>query len=672
METASIPVVQLGSRWIAKSSFAQKDIVKAAGFRWDPAAKCWWTDKPDVAASLADPDAAERIKKAQAEKAAAKAQAIAASRAADADIDIPVPEGLSYLPYQRAGIAFGLAHPNVLFGDEMGLGKTIQAIGIINADESLKRILVVCPASLRLNWLREMEKWLTRKYSKAIITTGSSWIDAEITIINYDILTKHLTRLQSVAWDSIILDEAHYLKNPDAKRTQAVVGQEETKKKEGKPELKARRRLALTGTPIPNRPIEGWPIFHYLDPGTFPKFWYYVKDYCDAHQNGYGWDFSGASNLDKLQDKLRSSIMVRRKKADVLTELPAKQRQLVELDPSRAAMSAVQEENEAFHRHEHEIVELRTRAELAKAGTKEEYEEAVNLLKARTRAAFTEMSDLRHRTAVSKLPQVIEHITDALEEEGHKIVLFAHHKDVVAGIMDALSTAGVRAVSITGDTPMETRQANVDEFQTSPECRVFVGNIQAAGVGLTLTAAAHVIFAELDWVPGNVTQAEDRCHRIGQHDAVLVQHLVLDGSLDAKMAKTLIGKQAVIDAALDNNERAAIAEEIEAPIDDRPATVDVTREKVAEIAVTLTETQISAIHQGLQILADYDVDRARDLNGMGFNKMDSGIGHSLAERAFLSPKQAALGLRLVTKYRRQLPAEVLEAAGVPAKKAPNT
>src|SRR5579864_628608 len=97
METASIPVVQLGSRWIAKSSFAQKDIVKAAGFRWDPAAKCWWTDKPDVAASLADPDAAERIKKAQAEKAAAKAQAIAASRAADADIDIPVPEGLSYL-----------------------------------------------------------------------------------------------------------------------------------------------------------------------------------------------------------------------------------------------------------------------------------------------------------------------------------------------------------------------------------------------------------------------------------------------------------------------------------------------------------------------------------------------------------------------------------------------
>lgn len=671
MVMEAIEVIKRGERFIAKSSYAQKDIVKAAGFRWDGLAKCWYTTDVAIAEALTDPDAAAKLQAKKQAEQSAKVASIAASRAQDADVFIPVPFGLSYLPYQRAGIAFGLAHMSVLIGDEMGLGKTIQAIGIINSDETLKRILVICPASLKLNWVREMAKWLVRKMSMAIIQ-GSKWVDAEITIINYDILVKHLDKIQSIEWDCLIADEMHYLKNPDAKRTQAVVGRDATKKKEGKPGIRARRRIGLTGTPIPNRPVEGWPIFHYLDPVTFPKFWYYAQDYCAATQTRWGWDFTGASKLDQLQDKLRASIMVRRKKADVLTELPAKQRQLIEMIPGGAS-KAVDAENLAYNQHEDEIAQLKASVELAKAGTLEEYQGAVEMLRVRVRAAFTELSDLRHQTAIAKLPQVIEHITDAIADEDHKVVVFAWHKDVIAGIMDALAAQGVKAVSITGDTPMQARQDNVDSFQKDPSCRVFVGNIQAAGVGLTLTASAHVIFAELDWVPGNITQAEDRCHRIGQREMVLVQHLVLDGSLDAKMAKTLIFKQAVLDAALDNEHEIEAAPvelgaafvlvtEPETPVTtDTPATGPLTFKKVAEIASTLPAAQIEAILEGLRILAGYDMDFARDENGIGFNKADSYIGHRLAGCASLTAKQAVLGQKLCNKYRRQLPAELVAA-----------
>ena len=229
MTAESIPVVQIGARWIAKSSYQQKDIVKAAGFRWDPANKCWYTTNADVAASLANPDAAERIKKAQAEKAAAKEQAIAASRAADADIDIPVPEGLAYLPFQRAGIAYMAEHLSALNGDDMGLGKTIQTAGVINSDDSLNRILVICLASLRLNWKREFEKWVVRRRTIGVVT-GPAWIEAEITIINYDLLAKHTEKLQATQWDLVVLDEAHYCKSRGAQRTRAIFGFEPTRK----------------------------------------------------------------------------------------------------------------------------------------------------------------------------------------------------------------------------------------------------------------------------------------------------------------------------------------------------------------------------------------------------------------------------------------------------------
>jgi hypothetical protein len=209
---------------------------------------------------------------------------------------------------------------------------------------------------------------------------------------------------------------------------------------------------------------------------------------------------------------------------------------------------------------------------------------------------------------------------------------------------------------------MATRQANVDRFQTDPTCKVFIGGILAAGVGITLTAASQVVFAELDWVPGNVTQAEDRCHRIGQRDMVNVQHLVLEGSIDARMAAVLVDKQEVLAAALDT-ERAEV-EPVIAPVKEKPAATDrLTRPVIEKEAVLMTEERKVAILQGLQMLAGM-CDGARELDGSGFNKLDTRIGQQLAYQDTLTDRQAVLGAKLVNRYRRQLPtALVATAAG---------
>jgi SWI/SNF-related matrix-associated actin-dependent regulator 1 of chromatin subfamily A len=650
-----IAIEQRGPRYIAKATYDQRTIPKAAGFRWDGAMKYWYTTDAQVAAKLSDPDFATHAAQEAEIKQAIRAEAIVASRVASADIDLPCPEGLAYLPFQRAGIAAAMNREAVLFGDEMGLGKTIQAIGILNSDPTLRKVLVICPASLRLNWKRELTRWLVREMT-IVLADGKSCpsADFDITIINYDILTKHLSTLRGTAWDAAIIDEAHYCKNPNAKRTQAVVG-EEKKGIEITPGIKARRRIMLTGTPIPNRPIEGWPLFHYLAPAEFRSFFGYAKRYADAHNNGYGWDFTGSANLGELQEKLRATIMIRRLKADVLTELPAKRRQVIEL-PANGAAGAVRAEQDAWKRHESLMDELRAAVELSKASADAaDYESAVGKLREAARVAFAEMAKARHDTAVAKVPYVVEHVTSAIEGDA-KVVVFAHHHDV----LDALITEfGSQAVAVHGDVPFPARQAAVDRFQSDPACKVFIGGIQAAGVGLTLTAAAHVIFAELDWVPGNVTQAEDRCHRIGQHQSVLVQHLVLEGSLDARMARILVEKQDVIDRALDREPDPAPLVPVETR--ERAETESTSRAQIIADAENMTPERIAAIHVGLQMLAGR-CDGARELDGAGFSKVDVRIGHSLADAGALTPRQAALGAKLVNKYRRQLPPDLVAAA----------
>lgn len=642
-----------------------KEAFKEAGVSWSKDRSgnwevCWWAPIPP-----------EVIEKERAQ--------IEASKATDAAVEIPKPTGLEYLGYQKAGIAFAAkafanGRDGVLIGDEMGLGKTIQAIGIINNDPKIHRVLVICPATLKINWYREMKKWLVRPLSIGI-ADSKCFPTTDVVIINYDIVTKYEKRL-SYFWDLMIVDECHWLKNPKAQRSQAILGHRSRKKEECSSGIPAKRKVFLTGTPICNRPIEIWPLLNALDRQTFGNFMGFARRYCNATRNSFGWDFKGASNLEELQERLRATIMVRRLKKDVLKELPPKRRQVIEL-PADGLEGLVHDQAASFERWQDKLAEYKAKVELAKASDDpNDYAEAVANLKAGMKAAFEDGAKKAHEIALAKVPFVIQHVREQIED-GEKVIVFAHHLDVIEKIRSSLELEG--AVKVTGEVKYEDRQAAVDRFQKDPTCKVFVGGIHAAGVGLTLTASTHVVFAELDWVPGNMSQCEDRAHRIGQTDSVLVQHLVLEGSLDARIARVLVQKQEIIDRALDRKfeptkvetgkpitqitiTEAAKSEPI-VPVEGESMTV----EHIQAEAPKFTKEQVEAIHHGLQMLAGV-CDGAAQLDNCGFNKFDTTIGKSLAYQGYITPKQAVIGRRLVQKYQRQLPLPLLERAGIKPKK----
>lgn len=557
----AIRVTQEGNRWIARFPFSYetKDLVKAAGFRFDGANKYWWTNDAEVAARLTEAkDPADIVAAAeQARIAREKAEEAArtASRATASTLDIPRSavvqhRGWDFFPYQKAGVEFALARPATLIADEMGLGKTMQAIGVINADASINNVLIICPASLKLNWARECNLWLARKMPVAL--ANGKLPKSGVCIINYEQVLKLRSWIDSVQWDLLVADEAHYLKNPKAKRTHAVLGFYDKEDSKIVHPIAAKRKIFLTGTPILNRPKELWTLVHALDRQGLGKSWkgFHVR-YCAGFKGDWGWQIDGHSHLDELQAKLRSTIMVRRLKSEVLLELPAKQRQVVAFQPQSAEeFAAIAAESEQVFKSEKRLKELQDKVDgIDKKLDKLGYDEAVKQLNQARMVEFTETSRVRHQVAVAKVGQVVSHITDVLEGSERKLVVFAHHHDVADKIASELAAYGV--LQADGRNTTAERDAAVQRFQNAPESRVIVCGIAAMGVGHTLTASAHVIFAELDWSPANLQQAEDRCHRIGQRNSVLVQHLVLDGSMDGRMAETIVDKMGVISAAVD-------------------------------------------------------------------------------------------------------------------------
>jgi hypothetical protein len=257
---------------------------------------------------------------------------------------------------------------------------------------------------------------------------------------------------------------------------------------------------------------------------------------------------------------------------------------------------------------------------------------------------FNEMSKVRKEVAVAKLPKVIEHLEGMLEKGIEKIVVFGHHHDVCNPLFEHF---GDSAVLLTGQvTSITKRQEAVDRFQTDPTVKVFIGSIGAAGVGHTLTASSNVVFAELDWVPANLTQAEDRTHRIGQKNSVLIQHLVTDGSIDARMAQMCVDKQDVADAALDKDTG------IEIPV----ATAKPAARRPGKYPIASKECR-AASHRAMQILAGL-CDGAAVKDNMGFNKLDTSIGHKLAGLSELSDGQVWLATNFARKYQRQLPSDL--------------
>lgn len=426
--------------------------------------------------------------------------------------------GLSYFPYQVSGIEFMKDRKRCLCADEAGTGKTVMAAGVINELPELKSVLILCPASLRLNWIQELEKWLKKP------------LDI-LDVISYDSVWRGKTfeERQGLHYDLIVMDEAHYIKNDTSKRSMAA--QRLASKNES-------RVILMTGTPVMNRPKDLYPLLTTLRPDMFSDYRAFAMRYCGSFlqeievrgKTKKVWNDNGSSNEEELQDILRSTLMIRRLKKDVLPQLPKKVRQIIEIENTE---KAVEDEKVKWE----------------KVSEKLGYEEALRALNEGSSVVFDEIAGERQNVALAKIPYAIEHIENLLLSE-EKVVLFAHHRSVIDQLMSGLEK--YKPVKLVGGMTEKAKNKSVVTFQNGPECRVFVGNIQAAGVGLTLTAASTVIFVELDMVPSTMTQAEDRCCRIGATaESILVQHIVLNGSLDVKIARMLIKKQEISDLILD-------------------------------------------------------------------------------------------------------------------------
>ena len=519
----------------------EKSIVKKAGLKKNPYNQDMWQSKDFYVVADLVKFAEGKIKEKIETKLREFEQAIVESRSTEADIKIPAPKGLEYRPFQKAGIAFSLKRSHTLNADDMRLGKTIQAIGHINYryKSGTAKILIICPATIKLNWYEELKKWLVNKRLSIKVISSKSYIKANIQIINYDILKKWEEKLKQQEWDLLIADEAHKLKNMASKRTQIVFGA-----KNKKP-IACKEMLLLTGSPIVNRPNELYSLLKALKTPFVKNYNEFIERYMEREFNGFGWAFKGGKNLNELQHKLRQTVMIRRKKADVFQDLPTKTRQIITL-PEDTFLNVLLKEKVAVEKIEREKKKLEENV-IAEKHSEKGYEEAVKKLRKFEGASMSEMAILRHFTAMAKLKDVVAHCETLLETE-EKIVVYAHHVDLIKGLEENFKK--YNPVVLYGAIKVEERMSLVKEFNQNKERRVCIIGIMLAQ-GMSLASADVGVFAELDWVPGNISQAEDRLFDMSKNNPILIQHIVIDGSIDSNLAKTLIEKQEIIDKSLD-------------------------------------------------------------------------------------------------------------------------
>ena len=476
------------------------------------------------------------------------------SRATEAQVAI---DGLggTLRPFQAAGVAYALDTQRTFIADEMGLGKTIEALATIEAAQAYPA-LVVCPASVKFNWEREARQWLPHR-SVAVLSTTEREARADLNVINYDILGRLLPKdkagrlaSQRPRFEAVVLDESQYIKNAKAKRTQHAKTLAEG----------ARLRLCLSGTPIDNRPFELVSQLDFLDRlADFGGFWPFVERYCDPARHPHGWDFTGAANLGELHERLRGLCYIRRLKIDVLPELPAKQRVYVPVEMTnrreykRAEKATITWLGKQAARHQSFLDSI---AHLSKAEQRRRITKHAQ--QARERAARAEalvrIETLKQVCAKGKMAAIEEWI-ETFVESGEKLVIFAWHQDLI----EELATRW-QAPSITGKTHSKRRQAIVDAFQHDPDEQLVFLNLQAGGVGLTLTAASNALFVELGWTPTSHDQAEDRCHRLGQHDSVTAWYLIAKDTIDEEIYGLLESKRRVVEAMTEGTEEVQIEE----------------------------------------------------------------------------------------------------------------
>ncbi|XP_056168326.1 uncharacterized protein LOC115690629 isoform X12 [Syzygium oleosum] len=396
------------------------------------------------------------------------------------------------LPFQRDGVRFVLQHGiRVLIADEMGLGKTLQAIAVAACVCDSWPVLVLTPSSLRLHWATMIQQWLNIPSSDILVllsqcggsnrsgfrimssnTKSSVHLDGLFNIISYDVVQKLQNVLMSSDFKLVIADESHFLKNAQAKRTAATL-----------PVIKkAQYAILLSGTPALSRPIELHKQLEALYPDVYKNVHEYGQRYC---KGGIFGVYQGSSNHEELHNLMKATVMIRRLKKEVLSELPVKRRQQVFLDLANKDMK-------------------------------------------RINALFCEIYT---DSAEAKIPAVLDYLETVVEKKKK-----------------------VGCIRIDGSTPAVARQALVTDFQEKDAIKAAVLSIRAGGVGLTLTAASTVIFAELSWTPGDLIQAEDRAHRIGQVSSVNIYYLLANDTVDDIIWDVVQSKLENLGQVLDGHE----------------------------------------------------------------------------------------------------------------------
>ena len=508
---------------------AEKDhALMGGGWKWSRTSGVYFTDNPFEALRFYP---MAQVDDATSKRLCDLALAVLMSEAHTTAFSPAVPEDMALMDFQRAGVEYALDRPHALIGDQPGLGKTAQAT-VIGNEIDAQRTLIVCPASVRLHWANEIRAWSTlERPTPYVVQKAADGLHprASHVVISYD-LCRNPVFLKILArdhWDHLIIDEAHYLKTPEAQRTRALFGNLSDSEA---PYISAsaERITALTGTPLPNRPRECYTLARSLCWESID--WLSQNAFMSRYNPGVGRE-EKAFRLDDLRMRLRAHFMVRRRKSEVLEQLPDKTYHIEAVTATGEAAKVV--------KAEHDLV-----------GNPETYQDLMRVLRER-KLDPGHISTLRYELGVATAPLFARLIRDRLEGGVDKIGVFAHHKDVVNILVEALQ--GYNPRWITGETSMVNRQAAVHAFANDPEVRVFIGNIQASGTGVDglQKSASEVVFAEASWVPGENEQCVDRFHRIGQKNAVNATFFVVEGSLGERILRSSIRKAGTTKQALD-------------------------------------------------------------------------------------------------------------------------
>ena len=517
-------------------------VKQVPGITWDAKTKAWRSPMTSVDEAL---DFCRRFDLSVPSGLLAHADDVAertavlihASRATDADIEVA---GLPLLGYQRAGVQYALDARRCFIADDMGLGKTIQSIATVEAAGAYP-VAVICPPSLVLNWKAEYAKWLPEK-NVAVVTDRKSFPDKG----TYDVVVLGWSNIahwaeQVKGHQALIADESHYAKSYDAQRTKAVVKVAKTVPADG-------LVLALTGTPVTNKPAEYAAQLEML--GRLKDFggkMGFYRRYCAAFRDKWGhWHLEGNSNLDELNEKLRSTCYVRRVKEQVLLDLPPVVQAPMLISGAAGAMTE-------YRKAEANIVEwlVERAAQIA-----EELGVSVKSAKVRARMAaesnehLVRMSVLRRLAARAKMEAINEWVEQVVGE-GRKVVIAAHHREIV----DELSHrfGGLRIQGGQDVAEVEEHKARFMK-ESCAEAPVIVLSIQAAKTGHTLTSAQDVLFVELPWNWADVEQTYSRCHRLGQKGSVTATYMLAAGTVDEEIYAMVQRKRSVVAAATDGGE----------------------------------------------------------------------------------------------------------------------